>query len=363
MTAVHDLHGGFRLRAGLPAAWYSAEMNRALSLTVTSLFGLVGSLGSVACKQAPSTPTQAEVVGPERAKPEPVGSARVEPGVGSAIAEIDPWLKTAPKQKDPLPNPLFWSIAKDGKTSYALGTMHIGVDAELRLPQIVWDKLDAAPSFAMETNIGDPALASMGTRTKGGTLREELGPVYWKKLQDLITPATANGIDKLKPMIAATLLSLRGIPSTPPMDGVLHGRALNQKKQVIFLEESSKQAAILEKWMDIRMLKMMLDDPDKGLEATKQMTAAYLGGDAAKLVALADDQKADALKAGFSAKEYDASMNDLLYLRNASWIMPIEKLHAAGGGFIAVGALHLVGKRSVLEMLQANGYTVTRIKP
>src|SRR5688500_10624373 len=61
----------------------------------------------------------------------------------------------------PLPRPLFWSIEKDGKTSYALGTMHGGVDAHERLPTIVWDKLDAAKTFAMETDTADPALASM----------------------------------------------------------------------------------------------------------------------------------------------------------------------------------------------------------
>ena len=38
-------------------------------------------------------------------------------------------------------------------------------------------------------------------------------------------------------------------------------------------------------------------------------------------------------------------------------------MHAAGGGFIAVGALHLIGKKSVLEMLAAKGYKIARISP
>src|SRR6476620_833563 len=61
----------------------------------------------------------------------------------------DPWTKPAPK-KDPLPHPLFWSVEKDGKTTYYLGTMHIGVDPNTRIPDLVWAKLDAAPTFAME---------------------------------------------------------------------------------------------------------------------------------------------------------------------------------------------------------------------
>ncbi len=323
------------------------------SVTVTSLVAL---FGAGACKQAEPT-SKRDVSNGSAVESKPTGSG------SAAIAAPDPWLKTAPKQKDPLKRPLLWSISKDGKTSYALGTMHIGVDAELRLPQIVWDKLDAAPRFAMETNLNDPTLAGMGKRTAGGTLHDELGPDYWKKLQTIVGPAMANGIDSMKPMIAATLLSLRGLPTTPPMDGVLHGRALNQKKEIIFLEQASAEAAILEKWMDIRMLKMMLDDPDKGTQSSKDMLAAYVGGDEAKIVALSDEQKADALAHGFTAKEYDESMEDLLYHRNASWIDAIEKMHAAGGGFMAVGALHLVGKRSVLDLLAAKGYKIERVTP
>ncbi|HEY5950722.1 MAG TPA: hypothetical protein VIV40_34760, partial [Kofleriaceae bacterium] len=70
------------------------------------------------------------------------GGAPVTQG-GSA----DPWSQPA-GQKDPLKKPLLWQLEKDGKTSYALGTMHIGVDPTTRLPDIVWQKLEAEPTFA-----------------------------------------------------------------------------------------------------------------------------------------------------------------------------------------------------------------------
>jgi uncharacterized protein YbaP (TraB family) len=41
----------------------------------------------------------------------------------------------------------------------------------------------------------------------------------------------------------------------------------------------------------------------------------------------------------------------------------LEQLHAAGGAFVAVGAMHLIGKRSVLDMLRQRGYQVTRLTP
>jgi uncharacterized protein YbaP (TraB family) len=38
-------------------------------------------------------------------------------------------------------------------------------------------------------------------------------------------------------------------------------------------------------------------------------------------------------------------------------------MHAAGGGFVAVGVLHLVGPRSVADLLGRKGYKVTRVAP
>ena len=63
----------------------------------------------------------------------------------------------------------------------------------------------------------------------------------------------------------------------------------------------------------------------------------------------------------YAQAEYDESMEDLLYRRNASWIAAIEKMHATGNAFIAVGALHLMGPRSVLELLAQKGFRIARV--
>jgi uncharacterized protein YbaP (TraB family) len=93
------------------------------------------------------------------------------------------------------------------------------------------------------------------------------------------------------------------------------------------------------------------------------MLAAYVAGDEPTMLALGDEERTDALHHGYTPAEYDREVDDLLYGRNASWIAPIEQLHAAGGGFVAVGALHLLGPRSVLDLLAHRGYRVTRVAP
>ena len=312
---------------------------------------LVLALGVVGC-QAPATSS------PPTPAVAPKAIAAVDAGAGAA----DPWLQEAPKpKKDPIAHPLFWRVEKDGKTTYFLGTMHTGVDAETRLPDVVWQKLDAAPVFAMEADINSIDLGILA-RTDGHTLHEDLGPVYWKKLEDEITPLAAKRLDRMKPMVAATMVSLKGLPTTAPMDGVLQSHAINEKKSVVFLEAAEKQARLLDKYMNEKALKMMLDHHAESLQATQQMVAAYLTGDGDLIVKLGDDERTIAKQSGFTDAEIDAENEDMLVARNASWIDELEKLHAQNNGFVAVGAMHLLGKQSVLELLAARGFKVTRVQ-
>ena len=142
-----------------------------MKLRNVSLFVAVVA-ATTACKRASDGPTP-QPVGPvtEAGKPDRA------PGAAPAA---DPWSNPEP-QKDPLKKPLFWSIERDGKTSYLLGTMHLGVDPTTRLPEIVWQKLDAAPTFAMETDLAGAGKLDV-TRKDGKTLKDELGEVYWNCL-------------------------------------------------------------------------------------------------------------------------------------------------------------------------------------
>src|ERR1044071_6866822 len=94
----------------------------------------------------------------------------------------------------PLPHPLLWSVEKDGHTTYFFGTMHAGIDATTRLPAIVWSKLDAAPAFAMETDLDDPATsAALAPTTR--SLRDALGAEYWSKLEAALGSDTARALE------------------------------------------------------------------------------------------------------------------------------------------------------------------------
>jgi uncharacterized protein len=255
--------------------------------------------------------------------------------------------------------PLLWAAQKDGQTTYLLGTMHIGFNAEKQLPRWVWDKVRASRSFAIETDISDPALMQTGWRRDGRSLRDELGDVYWKKLEKELG-GNASATLNMTPAAVTSLLEIKGLPPAMPMDLALLGEAEAADKKVVFLEEAALQVALLEKWITVDTLRVALDDRASGKTATKDLLAAYVAGDTAKLEALADGREV-LKKAGRSDAEYDAMMEELLYRRNEAWIAPIEKMHAQGDAMVAVGAMHLLGKRSVLELLQARGFQITRV--
>lgn len=331
-------------------------MNRAaLIVTLVTAFG-------IGCKKAEPTKSEPVAAAPAKESESGAGSAAQPAPTPAPAGEADPWSKPPPK-KDPLPKPFLWSVEKDGKTSYILGTIHQGVDAETRLPQIVFDKLDASPAFAMETDLSSAqeAMTKM-IQCVGCSLKKELTKEEYAALEKELGKTTVEQIQGMKPMVAATVLSLSFMPQTAPMDGVLQGRAQRLKKKLVYLEKATDAAKVLEKWMDVRALKLMLSDVPGTKAQMKEMLAAYLAGDDKRLLAVNDSEKEKTLKI-YSQAEYHQQQEDMLYNRNAAWLPAIEAMHAEGGGFIAVGTLHLVGPRSVTEMLEKKGYKITRITP
>jgi uncharacterized protein YbaP (TraB family) len=198
---------------------------------------------------------------------------------------------------------------------------------------------------------------------KTGHLVDDIGAEHWKKLEAEVGAGMAAQMDRLTPMGAAALLALKDLPKTPPMDGILLARATTQKKPIVYLEEGSLQAAMLVKHLNARALKLMIDTLSKSSAQSKAMLDAYSAGDPDGILKVTETQRADALAHGYTEAEYEAQMEDILYKRNASWIDGIEKLHATGDGFVAVGALHLIGPKSVLSLLEAKGFKISRVSP
>jgi uncharacterized protein YbaP (TraB family) len=261
---------------------------------------------------------------------------------------------------DHLPKPFLWKVEKAGTVNYVFGTMHIGVDAERSFPPWVWAILDGAKAFAMEADATDPALLSSVLRSDGTTLDKELGPAYWAKLETVLTPAMADGMRTMKSSAVAMFITIQGLPMTAPMDIVMASRAKAAGKPVTYLEEARMQQALVDKWLDVRALKAMLDDPGAVKAKNAELLAAYRAGDDGRITEIIADQS-QWKEMGLSPADAEKAMDEMLYARNRAWIAPLEGLFASGGTFAAVGVGHLVGEQNVLELLGKKGYAITRV--
>jgi uncharacterized protein YbaP (TraB family) len=240
--------------------------------------------------------------------------------------------------------------------------VHLGVNADSQLPRVVFQRLEEAKAFAMEADTSDPGLAMAMRRTDGGTLRADLGPAYWKKLEDAIGARTAESLEGMKPFAAMTVLVARDLPMTLPMDRVLSERAQTAGKPIHYLEKAIDQIAMIEPWMSADDVKALLDHRDVAKNLAHKLLEAYTAGDAAGIAAMFDDTTMW-IAAGRKPSLFPAYLDAILGKRNRAWIPEIEKLHAEGGAFVAVGAGHLVGPGNVNTLLTERGYTVTRVTP
>jgi uncharacterized protein YbaP (TraB family) len=313
-------------------------------LAIPATLAAVALAALVACKSTPKAPP-------------PSPSAPAQPAPGG-----DSWAPpaTAPAAATTQVKPFFFRAEKAGHALYLLGTIHVGVDALTELPPWVLAQLDAAPAFAMETDLSDPATVQLLVRTDGKTLAAELGDADWERLRQALGPALADGMNSMKPFAALSALSMKDLPMTAPMDMTLLARAKAADKRLVYLEPVAAQLAAIEPFATAADIKALLDHAAEAKADTLKMVTAYRAGDAAALKAMFDD-KTLWIAAGRDPARFGDFITATLGTRNRSWIPHLVAMADAGGGFVAVGAGHLVGPDNVPDLLTAAGFTVTPV--
>lgn len=309
--------------------------------------------GLVACKEETKVTT------------EPVASAPVEsaaqrdeipvPTVAKSTGPASAHSADAEKPKNET-QPFLWVATTDAGKSYLLGTVHLGQRVE-DLPAIVDDKLQDAKTFVMEADATGPDAATLMQKAmlpEGKSLEKMLGPERWNKLVDQVgTSFPPQMLTRFKPWFAMIAITQSMLPKTAPMDQVLQQRAKKLGKRMVYLETMAEQLALFESVIDLKMLEDGIDDLAKQKTLLVKVQSAYSSGDAPGLeTALFDPEE---------MKKHPKMFEVFFYDRNAAWIPKLKKELDAGNAFIAVGAGHLLGDKSVLTFLAKEGIKVERI--
>lgn len=308
--------------------------------------------------------------------PVPAVSAR-GPGTAAPSATAEP---SAAAALDRSATPPFFRVdGGSGATLFLLGTIHIGPTAGWQLPPPVEAALAKADRVVLEVDL------RLATEEAVGTLVAEialLGP--GRQVTDVIAPETAKLLEAedarltrlgvppgmramMKPWFMATVLgeSIYGELGLSSQSAVEYQvLAALGERPLIGLETFEQQLRMLdglEPALQDLMLRETLMQLDEARDLAGQLVSAWQRGDEVRLAALAREGIDELPELD---RFYDVVLGD----RNRRWVQQLRPLlegreHAGEDVLVAVGALHLVGEDSLVELLRAAGYRVKRVKP
>ena len=267
-------------------------------------------------------------------------------------------------------DPAIWVVEDEDTTIYLFGTFHAmkaGVDwfnDEVKTSydaadQVVVELVPPENPAEMQPLIMKYAIDMTGTPLSA-ELSEEGRAALHATLAQMGAPAQA--FDMFKPGFAnialtAGLMPGMGFEEGLGVDKTIIAAANADGKPIHQLETMEEQLAVLTTSISeeeqLEMLEQTLADLDEMDDMLEGMLAAWKTGDEAHFVELFGELNDQ------SEAFYTAMLTD----RNAKWAEWIDaRMDEPGQVFIAVGAGHLAGEKSVQEFLAARDITVTRIQ-
>jgi len=266
--------------------------------------------------------------------------------------------------------PAIWKVKGAHGTVYLFGTIHI------MKPNVEWeagkvkDALTASDTVYVEVaNLDDQSAALPLAAQFGMDMAHPLSTKITKEDVALLDAAAKNmglpGEAMLEPMqpwlvtmsVSVLPMMKAGYDPASGVDVVLLGEARKAGKKINGFETMEQQLHfVADEPQDeqIRKLHEELTGMDKSAAEMSELVTAWEKGDVAKIAAL---------ESGELKTKHPEAYKTLVVDRNAKWA---EKLNGllkdAGTGtvFVGVGAAHLAGDDSLIELLKKDGWKVER---
>jgi uncharacterized protein YbaP (TraB family) len=266
--------------------------------------------------------------------------------------------------------PPLWEIRAGDATAYLFGTIHVGTADFYPLPESVESAFRNSDTLAIEVdqnNTQEAASAiAIALYTPPDSIENHLEPALLSSAQKASAQYGLEFLQlrQMKPyMLMFTLTMMEygrlGFDPAYGLDAHFSQRARREGKQVVTLESMNQQMSMLDNLspkLQVTMLQITVDEINSGEvpDQVDEMITAWRTGDTALLneVLSAEERK---LKPTL-AKEF---RHHFLTERNAAMAQQIDQMLKDGQRvFVAVGALHMVGKDSIPALLRKKGYAV-----
>jgi hypothetical protein len=265
---------------------------------------------------------------------------------------------------------ILWAVQGKQNTVYLLGSVHVLRAGDAALSDVAERAYEDSERLVMEIDLDDPGqtdpmamlevMQRLALLPEGQSLRGVLGSDY----ESLNRRAQQAGLDlalldRFAPwMVATTLLQLelakRGFSPEFGIEHVLARRAAGDEKPVQGLETTAQQLELLAGMpmpMQKRFLVMTLDESANLDREIGELVEAWTEGDTATLAGLLSDE----------FDEFPDLYRRLTVDRNRAWVGRLaDLLDDRDDYLVVVGALHLVGENSVVDLLEQRGYEVVQ---
>ncbi len=265
--------------------------------------------------------------------------------------------------------PALWRISDEDSTVWLFGSVHsLPDETEWRRPELK-QALNAADAVYFEAPMDLFAQAELqsyvlatGLYPPGQRLSQNLPPEVSARLYQVarligMDPAQ---LEATKPWFAVMILSAKlaeagGAKPDNGVDPALALDAMRAKKDVRAFETLQQQAdffATLDHELQLEVLRLTLDEAEVAEQSMTDLVDAWEAGDTETLETLIFDSM-DGAPTEF--------MERLFYRRNAAWAEELATyLEGSGSALVVVGAGHLVGERSLIDLLEKKGWSAER---
>ncbi|MFN6113911.1 MAG: TraB/GumN family protein [Bacteroidota bacterium] len=269
-------------------------------------------------------------------------------------------LMSAPSAARPLDaagrqSSLLWRVVSPaGAVSHVFGTIHIADTLVFRQRDTVLQILDSSRTYASELNLDSVMnqLSPKALMLESGTLYDLFDSASVEAVcQRLgrVNTMFATACPRLKPGAIMMIVAMGEVQRTAPtsIDEFLWARAKKQRLQRTGLETIAEQLSIIDSMPAGYVLEQLTD-------------TAQMSGQLDRMRRLYAQEDLDGLES-YAAEHGgmdDATMQMVNDNRNIRMVGRMEAMLRQGGAFIAIGALHLTGRASVLDLLSSRGYHV-----
>lgn len=282
--------------------------------------------------------------------------------LSAALAACGSAAPAAPKAK-----PAMWKLSDPDTTIYLFGTVHV-LPSNLKWRTARFDRtVGQAKELVLEINDQDDktAIANLYKRI---AFSPGLPPILDRVPADKraalkatiekagLKPAQLDGMETWAVAVTLGASMYAGIGASADNGVENQLRASFKGRPVEGLETTERQLGYFDTMPEEtqrKLLVSMVDDSSTASADFRKMIAAWSAGDTKAIAKTFDDE----------LKKAPEIAQVLIDKRNANWVEWLKhRLDQPGTVLVAVGAGHLAGKGSVIDLLQKQGLKVQRVQ-